>query len=88
MDSGDVIRRQAVLVAFCAPSPTDVHFVGVASGYYDQPTYIIHSAGKECVWAASLCREATPDEAIEYWRKRALDAESASMTTLPGREAG
>lgn len=84
MDSRDVIQRNAVLVAFCNPSPDVPHFVGVAVGYYDQPTYIIQREGRECTWAASLCREATPDEAIEYWRDRALNAESMTPSAREG----
>ncbi|WP_332689476.1 hypothetical protein [Devosia sp.] len=75
MDSRDVIVRHAVLVAFCNDSKDHPHFMGEAIGYYDQPVYMLQSNGKECTWAASLCREATPEEAIEYWRNRALKAE-------------
>ena len=75
MDSRDIIRRSAVLVAFTNGSENCAHFVGEAFGYYDQPVYLIRTPAGEATWAASLTREATPEETIAYWRERALKAE-------------
>lgn len=78
MDSHDVIVRRAVLVAFCNGSRDMAHFIGEAVAYVDQPTYTIQSGDRHVSWVAGLCREATPDEAIAYWRERAIKAEAAA----------
>lgn len=41
-----------------------------------EPTYILRSPeGRIEHWAKSLVREATTEEAIDYWKQRALRAE-------------
>lgn len=69
-----------VVVAFCAPTPDQAHFVGEMVGLYDCPTAIVHDDyGNSKPWAAHLCRPATQEEAEVYWRNRALAAEVKLM---------
>lgn len=72
---GVALREQRLLVAFTAPDKA-THFMGLGVSYLDQPSVQIRDENG-CVhaWAASLVREATPDEAIAYWRERANAAE-------------
>jgi hypothetical protein len=66
-----------IVVAFCAPNPEIPHFTGQAVGFYDCPTVLIDRGdGHAHAWAAHLARPATPNEAIEYWRRRAEAAEA------------
>lgn len=78
MDPSEIIRESRLLVAFTAPNKA-TSFVGEAVGYYDCPVYILHNGDTNCTWAAHLTREATPEEAIEYWRHRALEAEKRAL---------
>jgi hypothetical protein len=78
MDPQTVIQNRLLLVAFTAPNPEGVQFMGEAICYYAQPTYVIQCDVVARSWAASLVREATDAEAAEYWRERALAAEAAS----------
>lgn len=76
-DPAEIIGEGRLLVAFTAPAPTSVQFMGEAIGYFDQPVYMIRTGdGREATWAATLTREATDAEAAAYWRARALEAES------------
>ena len=67
-----------LVVAFtvgCSDAPS---FIGEWLGEYDVPTVMLSKAdGGEKAWAKHLTREATPDEALAYWKARALKAEAA-----------
>lgn len=52
-----------------------VQMVGEVVAYLDGPSYILSVDGKEKAWLAKLVREPTVDEAVSYWRDRALKAE-------------
>lgn len=73
------LRDRRVLVAFSACDPDSVHGVGIPMGYFSEPTVTIAMGGRELTWLARLTREATPAEAIEYWKQRALAAEGRSV---------
>ncbi len=46
--------------------------------YIDRPTFSLEPvSGLQLHWVAELCREATKDEEIAYWRARAEKAERA-----------
>lgn len=67
----------SVMVAFYASNIGAVNFVGVVSGVHDHPVVFFEKEpGEECSasWAAHLCRPATKDEEIAYWKGRALAA--------------
>ena len=65
-----------VVVAFTAPNPQMPHFIGQMIGHYDCPTALIDTGDERAsAWALHLCRPATPEEAKEFWRARALAAE-------------
>ena len=51
-----------------------VIYIGETVSYLDEPSWTFRSGRN---WAASICRPATAEEEIEYWRKRALNAEDA-----------
>lgn len=87
MDSKEIIRESRLLVAFTAPDKGTA-FVGEAIGYHDHPVYILHNGESGCTWAAHLTREATPEEAIEYWRHRALTAERKATPALHPYQEG
>ena len=76
MDPNEIIRKRKLLVAFTASDMQTV-FVGEAISYSDRPTFIINDHGKQKTWQADLAREATQEEAVEYWKARALAAEKA-----------
>lgn len=51
-------------------------FIGECIGYQASPSYLFDVGGERpATWLEDLCREATPEEAIAYWRDRALAAE-------------
>ena len=53
----------------------DINFTGEVVGIADHPTLYFKIEGDDSCqrhWAAHLCRTATKDEQIEYWRARAL----------------
>lgn len=66
-----------VVIGFSGGDPTGAPcHVGPMRGYMPQPTVLIEVApGSVVHWAQSLCRLATPEEAIDYWRRRAEAAE-------------
>lgn len=70
-------NNNQVVVAFCAPNPNEAHFVGVQVSFYDCPVALIQFGAdrQQSAWAAHLCRPATAEETVAYWRDRALDAE-------------
>ena len=51
-----------------------VEIIAETVGYMEGPSWIF-KGGRS--WAAAGCRPATPEEEIEYWKKRAVDAEYA-----------
>lgn len=63
------------MVAFFGSDIGKTNFVGVCIGVADHPTILFEAEPKspcQARWAAHLCRPATKDEQIEYWKKRAL----------------
>ena len=57
------------------PSAAPWH-VGPMRGYAAEPTVLIEVGPGHLVhWVVSLCRLATHDEEVAYWRKRAEEAE-------------
>jgi hypothetical protein len=66
-----------VVVGFDASDPEmrPTH-VGPMRGYMPDPTVLIEVAPDNVVsWSVRICRLATSEEAIEYWRQRAVQAE-------------
>lgn len=64
-----------IMVAFCGTvGEESINFVGECIGIADHPTMIFKAENGGCQghWAAHLCRPATKDEQIEYWKQRAL----------------
>lgn len=52
----------------CVTNPDGAtHHVGIAQGYYSQPTYIVNGSP----WAQNLTREATLEEQVAYWKAKA-----------------
>ena len=76
-----------LVVAFtvgCSDAPS---FIGEWLGEYDVPTVMLSKAdGGEKAWAKHLTREATPDEALAYWKARALKAEDFGSRALATAE--
>lgn len=64
-------------VVIAASLQGDDVFMGVPLGYHDGPTLIFGQQGRPTVWRAELVREATLEQASNYWRDRALQAEAA-----------
>lgn len=64
-----------LVVRFSGVDNEEIFGLGLAYGYHDQPVYLIEEDGENVAWAAQLTRAATPDEQIEYWKRRALVAE-------------
>lgn len=51
--------------------------IGLMRGYMPEPTVIIEGeSGEQVHWAVSLCRPATHEEALAFWRERAEKAEA------------
>ena len=78
----------AMVVGFdaCDPARSPWH-IGPAIGYMAHPTVIIETPSGQVHWSAHLCRPATVDESISYWRNRAEQAEAtlASRTVTHSR---
>jgi hypothetical protein len=69
-----------VVVAFAACDHRQQHpqYIGPMRGYMPDPTVLIEISTGECVhWSSRLCRLATAEQAIAYWRGRAEVAELA-----------
>jgi hypothetical protein len=66
-----------VVVCVSAANPNDKIHVGEAVSYLGEPSYYVKKDGdtRGFHWAESITREATLEEQVEYWRKRAEDAE-------------
>ncbi len=76
-------RLGTLMVAFYGTDPESINFIGECVGIADHPTVIFaREPGCECTshWAAHLCRPATKDEQIEYWKERALAVVGALPT--------
>jgi hypothetical protein len=57
------------------------------TGYYDCPSALIDTGnGHQAAWALHLCRPATPEEAEQFWRDRALAAEEKLAELKAGKE--
>ena len=64
-------------IVVCTTVSGAVHAIGIAFSYCDAPTYAVDIDGSaKAHWRADLMREATPEETIDYWRNRAIRAES------------
>lgn len=74
MDSGGELVGKVVICMLTDGTP---QAAGQAIGYFDGPVYNV--SGKP--WLATLTRAATPEEEIDYWRKRAEQAEAAARST-------
>lgn len=47
-----------------------------AIAYFDFPTFTLEDvSGKQIHWREDLCKEATHEEEVEYWKRRAIEAE-------------
>lgn len=52
----------------------------LAVSYCDAPTFTLENvSGQQIHWRVDLCEEVTHEEEVEYWRERALAAESRAM---------
>ena len=68
---------QVVAVRHACGGPAELALV---YSYTDQPTFGLTAVdGHKFNWVAHLCREATPYEAVEYWKARAEAAEAISV---------
>lgn len=68
---------EKVIVAFTAPDQDRVHFAGIMVGHHAHPVNLIDTGdGVHRAWATHLCRLATHEEAVDFWRRRALSAEA------------
>lgn len=65
--SGKLAVAETTDGAFC--------FIGEVEGRIEEPCYLIRHDGRQQAWIQRLTREATAEETIEYWKKRALRAE-------------
>lgn len=76
-----------LLVAFYATDRKSFNFIDEAVGYSSSPTFDFKGGGS---WLAYLCREATLEEQVDYWRQRASEAEGKverpDVTVHLGRE--
>ena len=71
-----VLNLNTIMVAFTAASPQACHDIGIVMAYVPEPTYqLINKNGESFHWHTNLCRPATMEEALDYWRSRALIAE-------------
>ena len=75
-------RLGTLMVAFYATDDHKTSFIGEVVSIADQPSLTFKAEGTGCQahWLASLCRPATKDEQIEYWKNRALAAAHALPT--------
>lgn len=73
-------KSDTLLVGFFASG--GVAHVGHYVGYMSHPTYVIKTPTGQVSWAEHLTRKATPQEEVEYWRARALDAEAANSAGM------
>lgn len=63
----------------------EINYFSEVIGYMAEPTYVLKRPdGRTQHWAASLVREATPEETIAYWRDRALKAEQKKASDVGG----
>ena len=54
--------------------------------YADHPTYgLLDENGNHITWAVHLCDLVTPEQAIQYWKARALSAEAKLVNPHPTR---
>lgn len=67
--SGKLAVAETADGAFC--------FIGEVEGRIEDPCYLICHGGRQQAWLQSLTREATAEETIEYWKQRAIEAETA-----------
>ena len=61
-----------VMVALNAWGGQSFNFIGETIAFLDEPSWHFSNGNS---WAASLCRPATPEEELQYWRGRAVEAE-------------
>lgn len=48
---------------------------------YDAPTFTLEDVnGKQIHWREDLCKEATQEQEVEYWKQRALAAEKRARS--------
>ncbi|WP_422346978.1 hypothetical protein [Stenotrophomonas sp. DR009] len=72
-----MIENTAISGKLAVAVTTDgaVCFIGEVEGRIDEPCYLIRHEGRQQAWIRRLTREATTEETIEYWKRRALRAE-------------
>jgi hypothetical protein len=69
---------QKIVVGFAAcDHEQKLWHVGQAIGFLPEPSVIIDTGDGHVHWIASICRLATHDEEVAYWRDRAERAETA-----------
>ena len=76
------VHLSRVVVTETAQGAT--HALGQMIAYQADPTVVIETGdGKQRSWLASLTRPATPEEAEQFWRDRALVAERKLKELAP-----
>lgn len=76
------VHLSRVVVTETAQGAT--HALGQMIAYQADPTVVIETGdGKQRSWLASLTRPATPEEAEQFWRDRALVAERKLKELVP-----
>ena len=68
-----------LVVRFLRGDPDVVAGVGIAEGYFSDPTYVVKDGENKTAWVESLTREATLEEQVSYWRGRATKAEDNGL---------
>jgi hypothetical protein len=66
-----------LVVGFDMSDPDQkIWHIGKVIGYRERPTVILDCGDQKVNWVADICRLATHDEEVAYWRSRAEAAEA------------
>jgi len=80
------LDHDRLVVATYGSSEGAINFIGEVTGFLNEPSVCFKAEPGECpcTWAASLCRLATPEEEIVYWKARAAKGDEFRLFVSQG----
>lgn len=81
------VLGQVVIGFYGGDAGKEPRHMGVMVGYMSDPTVVLETPeGQQIHWSANLCRPATRDEEVSYWKCQAERWKEVAQQTTRARE--